>query len=93
MNNEFLKEVVELMSDYTAYFSEAFNVGRVSIEKNENYCFKQEKKQSADYENTLLEEDEYVNQTSFGDTGDWFEGIVLRKIKDTDYCLVLEYST
>lgn len=93
MNNEFLNLIVELMSDYTEYFAEGFNVGLVSIGRNEDYYFDEEEKQSADYENTLLESDEYVNQTGFGDTGDWFEGTVLRKIKNTNFCLVLEYST
>lgn len=92
MNNEFLKQVVELMAEYTTFFSEECHVGLVSIGKNEDYYFDEDEKQSAYYENNLLEEDEYVNQSSFGDTGDWFEGTVLRKIKDTDYCLVLEYS-
>ncbi|MEG0349561.1 hypothetical protein [Enterococcus sp.] len=92
MNNEFLGILTSLIEDFLKDF-EDIPVGKVSVGKNEDYEFFEDERQTADSKHELLEDVEYVSQSEAGDSGDWFEGILIRKIINTDYCLVLEYST
>lgn len=93
MNNENLSKILGLIEDYTEHFREECYANTAYLGRNEDYEFDEEDRQPADFENEHLEADEFVTQTSVGDSGDWFEGIIVRKIKNTNFCLVIEYST
>lgn len=93
MNNEFLKELSKLMDYFKELYKDDFFVGDVCLEALSDYGVGETDSQTADDKHHLLEDFEYVLQSGGGETGDCFEGVLVRPIKDTEYALVLEYST
>lgn len=91
LNNEFLNQLYDLMIAFKEHHNDLYST--VEIVKNSECEFYDEDAQISDFEHGLMENTEYVSQTSVGDCGDYFEGVLMQKIKGTEYCLVMEYST
>lgn len=95
--NDFLKKYYDLIDKVTYIVEEelclyptyvALGVTE-SLENDGLIC--EENKQISEIQHSLLEKTEYVSQRNVLE--DYYEGSLAIKIKDTDYCICVEYTT
>lgn len=91
MDNENVKQLHDLISGFKKNYEEDCDFAYVYLAIKEDFNLDKYSEQVSDYEHEFLDDIEYIHQTS-GFSGDDFHGKLIRNIKGTDYCLVIEYS-